>query len=442
MYRGQIEINNTLYQFRFEDFKLFISGNKRLVGWSQINELIVNDWILLQDIDNNFLYLKIDDRFCSPSFEYGFNISAYIIKYNRNRSTSADSSLSFDNMIFRSDVIDYLFRNNEIYRQEVAYLLANDNEVIECQKPKKRSSVQIKLDDKPYKMEFGTMMQGSNLPFPYVIKNYIKIHSDKLNSFQDAFRIAKTIQLFLKFISQSPNVNFYDSIWLVKGEDVNNCNIFMHFRPEDERLNANRVLVYEDIDEIIGSLIEMIYNDQICFRSLFVSDYDRITYADIMNVCAAFETQFQYRYSKNFRYKEQEQVKKKMIGILEQARESQFSEIEKPLFDELLSGVKNVSETLRKRIEIALDDFIKMYGEEEIKYDFEASYLEMPERIKNSRNALDHGRIKYQFQNIMYWDAELLRAIVYMMILETAGLNNDKDKIKNSIKKLSKDFEI
>lgn len=42
----------------------------------------------------------------------------------------------------------------------------------------------------------------------------------------------------------------------------------------------------------------------------------------------------------------------------------------------------------------------------------------------------------------MYWDAELLRAIVYMMILETAGLNNDKDKIKNSIKKLSKDFEL
>ena len=42
----------------------------------------------------------------------------------------------------------------------------------------------------------------------------------------------------------------------------------------------------------------------------------------------------------------------------------------------------------------------------------------------------------------MYWDAKLLRAIVYMMILETAGLNNDKDKIKNYIKKLSKDFEI
>ena len=36
MYRGQVEINNILHQFRFEDFKLFISGNERLVGWNQV----------------------------------------------------------------------------------------------------------------------------------------------------------------------------------------------------------------------------------------------------------------------------------------------------------------------------------------------------------------------------------------------------------------------
>lgn len=438
MYRGQVEINNILHQFRFEDFKLFISGNERLVGWDQVNKLVENDIITLKDRDNNFLYLKIEDRFFASSFEYGFNISAYVIKYNRNRFDSADSSISFDNMIFRSDVIDYFFRNNKIFRKETACLLINENEIVESQIPEKRPSVQMTLDNKTYKMDFGTMLEGSNQPFPYVIKNYIKIFNDKMNGLQDAFKIAKTIQLFLKFISQSPNVNFYNSIWLIKGEDINNRNIFMYLRPENERLNANRVLLYEDIDEIIGSLMEMIYNDQICFRSLFVSDYDRITHADIMNVCAAFETQFQYRYKKNFRYKEQERVKKKMIEILEQARESQFDDIEKPLFDELLSGVKNVSETLRKRIEIALDDFIKMYGQEEIKYDFEESYLEMPERIKNSRNALDHGRINYQFENVMYWDAELLRAVVYMMILETAGLSDNKQKIKNSIRKLSK----
>lgn len=438
MYRGQVEINNILHQFRFEDFKLYISGNGRLVGWDQINKLIENDLITLKDMDNNFLYLKVDESFLASSFEYGFSISAYVIKYNRSQSDSTDSSISFDNMIFRSDAIDYFFRENEVFRQEMLCLLINENKINECQKPEKRPSIHITLDNKPYEIKFGTMIQGSDLPFPYVIKNFIQILGEQMNGLQDAFRIAKTIQLFLKFISQSPNVNFYDSIWLVKGEDINNRNIFMYLRPEEERLNAKRVLLYEDIDEVIGNLIEMIYNDQICFRSLFVSDYDRITNADIMNVCAAFETQFQNRYIKNFKYKEQEQVKKKMIEILKQARDSQFDETEKPLFDELLDGIQYVSETLRKRIEIALNDFIKMYGEEDIKYDFEKSYLEMPERIKNSRNVLDHGKINYQFQNIMYWDAELLRAIVYMMILETAGLVDNKHKIKNSIEKLSK----
>ena len=61
----------------------------------------------------------------------------------------------------------------------------------------------------------------------------------------------------------------------------------------------------------------------------------------------------------------------------------------------------------------------------------------MPERIKNSRNALDHGNVSYRFENIMYRDAELLRAMVYMLILKSAGIS-EKSKLFNSIKKLSK----
>lgn len=57
----------------------------------------------------------------------------------------------------------------------------------------------------------------------------------------------------------------------------------------------------------------------------------------------------------------------------------------------------------------------------------------MPERIKNSRNALDHGNVEYKFERQMYWDAELLRAMVYMLILKTAGVS-DKDKLFNSVK--------
>lgn len=49
---------------------------------------------------------------------------------------------------------------------------------------------------------------------------------------------------------------------------------------------------------------------------------------------------------------------------------------------------------------------------------------------------LDHGNVEYKFERIMYWDAELLRAMVYMLILKTAGISDEK--IFNSIKKLSK----
>ena len=79
----------------------------------------------------------------------------------------------------------------------------------------------------------------------------------------------------------------------------------------------------------------------------------------------------------------------------------------------------------------------EIYGEQNIKCDFEEDYVKMPERIKNSRNALDHGNVEYKFERNMYWDAELLRAMVYMLILKTAGVS-DKNKLFNTLKKLSK----
>ena len=90
-----------------------------------------------------------------------------------------------------------------------------------------------------------------------------------------------------------------------------------------------------------------------------------------------------------------------------------------------------------KRIDIVLKEFIQIYGEKNVQYDFEEDYVNMPERIKNSRNALDHGNVEYKFERNMYWDVELLRAMVYMLILKTSGVS-DENKLFNSIKKLSK----
>ena len=63
-------------------------------------------------------------------------------------------------------------------------------------------------------------------------------------------------------------------------------------------------------------------------------------------------------------------------------------------------------------------------------------YEKMPERIKNSRNALDHGNRDIVLNSNAYWDAELLRAIVYMMILKEAGV--DEEKIRHSLNKFTR----
>ena len=63
-------------------------------------------------------------------------------------------------------------------------------------------------------------------------------------------------------------------------------------------------------------------------------------------------------------------------------------------------------------------------------------YEKMPERIKNSRNALDHGNRDMVLNSNAHWDGELLRAIVYMMILKEAGV--DEEKIRHSLNKFTR----
>ncbi len=57
-------------------------------------------------------------------------------------------------------------------------------------------------------------------------------------------------------------------------------------------------------------MLTMICQNEICFRSLFPCNMNKITYADIMNICAAFELQFDVSVRHNYKYKEQEKVKK------------------------------------------------------------------------------------------------------------------------------------
>ena len=63
----------------------------------------------------------------------------------------------------------------------------------------------------------------------------------------------------------------------------------------------------------------------------------------------------------------------------------------------------------------------------------------MPNRFKNARNALDHGNVKYELSNQEYFDVNLVRAIIYMMILKKIKLSDEQ--IKMCIRKIIKGIE-
>ena len=79
---------------------------------------------------------------------------------------------------------------------------------------------------------------------------------------------------------------------------------------------------------------------------------------------------------------------------------------------------------------------VDVYGEQKVRLRFIDDFEKMPERIKNSRNYLDHGRLTRIFTKKSFLDAELLRAVVYMMIIESAGIT-EKDCIIRVIDKVA-----
>ena len=198
--------------------------------------------------------------------------------------------------------------------------------------------------------------------------------------------------------------------------------------------NRERVLKYKDIKECIGNIFEQISKNQVYFRSLFNEDDTIIHTYDIMNICAAFEAQFAV-FAPKFEDKTKSNVKKKMVNHLLSHR-TEYDDTETEYFDAILDWLKNFNDTLQKRLQIALDEFIRIYGEDDIDFDFSPEYKTMPKRIKDTRNALDHGNHTYQLTSLMFKDTELLRAITYMLILKKANMSDSN--IRACLKRLSK----
>ena len=221
------------------------------------------------------------------------------------------------------------------------------------------------------------------------------------------------------------------------GDNYNDIDIYMNVRPdENATIRKELVIEYDEIKDGLGKLFEMFYRDEICNRSLFICDSQKITYMDIMNICAAFEAQFRESYGNKYKIQKQEDVKNKLVKFIENHKTELINENEEEAYSDIMQGLKNVTETLQARIQQSLDELENDYGKERIKARFMVDYENMPCRIKNSRNAMDHGRKNYKLSYNEYLDSELLRAIVYMLALKKAGIV-DKNKLISVIDKIS-----
>jgi hypothetical protein len=432
---GTIKLSDNMMLFRLDDYKLTISNTEgQYIDWDDIKAIINDRWIKLEDFSKNGIYAYIEAVEYLNGYEYKCDLQFYVVDWYRK---DKKNTLEYDHIWIKSDCLDYYFRDDIKYKSDILNLIncCNCKEIND--EGVEQNTVEIDAFNQKLLIEFKTMIQGSDKPFPYDVRNVMIFGVSKTSDQELLYNVIRMAKTFLKFISVNSKVDIINPVMIGSGDDINNYTAMLYIKPDNvEHINPNRCLKYDDTKSGLAKLLTMICQNEICFRSLFPCNMNKITYADIMNICAAFELQFDVSVIHNYKYKEQEKVKKKIIKIIEDSRETQFSDAEKIYCNEIIAGIKNVKETLKKRIDIVLQEFIRIYGELNIKCDFEEDYVNMPERIKNSRNALDHGNVEYKFERIMYWDAELLRAMVYMLILKTAGISDEK--IFNSIKKLSK----
>lgn len=440
IYNGYIDIDGKKYSYTFSDFVFSIHiGNQpgQYVGWDRCNQIINDGWIHIWDLSQNELYLHVEHPIYLYLGEYSYAISGYVRLFYLDRKSDRNSRFLCHNLLFKHSVIDFLFDCDDKYIQRIVSLFNSWKDSTEANDMHAdRHTHKFSLSGMEYQISFPTYCQYDYAaPFPFHVYNAILIENSNIQSVNDIWCIANTVKLFLQLVSQTRTINL-DEIPLNFPSSENPYNAWLYMRPEQNISIARRehVLKYKDIKECIGNIFDQISNNQVYFRSLFNEDDAIIHTYDIMNICAAFEAQFAALEPK-FKDKTQSSIKKKMVNHLMSHR-TEYSDAEIVYFDSILEGVKNFNDTLQKRLQIALDEFIRIYGEDNIDFDFFPEYRTMPKRIKDTRNALDHGNRSYQLTSLMFKDTELLRAITYMLILKKANMSDSN--IRACLKRLSK----
>lgn len=201
-HRGQIEIEGATFQFMFKEYTLCILNDQKIFFSNKMVNSIMDDdnCILLKDNRGNLLLAKIAECHCKTRYEWVFDVKAYIIKYNRHNEMQ-NQVIACKELLFKSDVLDYFFRENKSYAEEALYLLSEwigmEQQV---EKPPHRKAFDIDIDGKRYDIQFKTIIQGNNNPFPFDIRSCMIVSGLGLSETKSIWKVLEIVSSFLKVV--------------------------------------------------------------------------------------------------------------------------------------------------------------------------------------------------------------------------------------------------
>jgi len=421
----------------FSDYRIIISTGENTIDWADLSDLIDNGVLALVDSCGNELTLFAERLELVKFGEYAIHTLGYIRRY---RPEEWGTGNPVNSLMFTHPVIDYFFREDKQIVDRYIDLLNSFKGKDMSNTLSKREECDIVVDSKQYTLKFAVISQQSDKErFPFLMHNCIMANSENAISNNEILRIVGIIKSFLCFISHSKNIDlepvrinlkktkiiYFDSN---DEKDTWTFDTALELKPiGEDTISPNRVFSYENMKSGLSGIFSEIAENQINFRNLFDSNKDKISIGNIVDACASFEEQFKRKRPKSEKLKleaaKQKVVRDKMIANLEEIKNT-YSQDELEHFESLITGFEHVGNTLKEKLEIALGDFIEIYGERKTASRFKQDYQGMPKRIKRARDAIAHGNHIKPIETSVFSDVPLLRAITYMLILKKAGFSD------------------
>ena len=94
-------------------------------------------------------------------------------------------------------------------------------------------------------IDFKTMIQGSDKPFPYDVKNVMVFEVNKTSDQELLHNVIQMAKTFFKFISVNSKVDIINPVMIGCGNDINEYTTMLYIKPDNvEDSNFNRCLKY------------------------------------------------------------------------------------------------------------------------------------------------------------------------------------------------------